>query len=38
MNFTAEYASQTTLTRIPYGWIDKTICGCGLTTVAIENE
>jgi len=33
----AEYAAQF-LTTIPYGYIDKTICGCGLTTVALEND
>ena len=33
----AEYAAQF-LTSIPYGYIDKTICGCGLTTVALENN
>ncbi|MBW8324206.1 MAG: hypothetical protein K0M50_05530 [Prolixibacteraceae bacterium] len=33
----AEYASEV-LKTIPSGYIDKTICGCGLTTVALENE
>lgn len=34
-----EFASQDKqLQKIPYGNIDKTICGCGLTTVAIESE
>lgn len=37
LNFDANYASEV-ISQIPYGWIDKTICGCGLTTVAIENE
>lgn len=37
LNYNANYASEV-LSQIPYGWIDKTICGCGLTTVAIENN
>lgn len=37
LNFTVEYANQI-LSQIPYGYIDKTICGCGLTTVALENN
>lgn len=24
--------------KLPYGYIDKQICGCGATTIAIENE
>lgn len=35
--YDVEYASQV-LDKIPYGYIDKTICGCGLTTVALENS
>lgn len=35
--YNAEYASEV-IDVIPVGYIDKTICGCGLTTVAIENE
>lgn len=37
LKFDAEYASEV-LKEIPYGYIDKTICGCGLTTVALENN
>ena len=37
LRFNAEYASEVIKT-VPAGYIDKTICGCGLTTVAIENE
>lgn len=35
--FDAEYASEV-IEKIPYGYIDKTVCGCGLTTVALEND
>lgn len=35
--YKAEYASEV-METIPYGYIDKTICGCGLTTVALENN
>ncbi len=35
--FDAEYASEV-MKEIPAGYIDKTICGCGLTTVALENN
>lgn len=36
----AEYASQAPElnNRIPYGYVNKTICGCGMTTLAIEND
>lgn len=37
LQFTKEYASEEIKT-IPSGYIDKTICGCGLTTVALENN
>ena len=36
LKFDAEYASEV-MNEIPAGYIDKTICGCGLTTVALEN-
>lgn len=32
-----EYATQA-LKEIPVGYIDKTICGCGMTSVALENN
>jgi hypothetical protein len=32
-----EFANQK-INRIPAGYIDKKICGCGLTTIALENE
>jgi hypothetical protein len=32
-----EYAGES-LTEIPIGFIDKTICGCGFTSVALEND
>lgn len=35
--YKAEYASEV-MGTIPNGYIDKTICGCGLTTVALENN
>src|SRR5690606_19495910 len=35
--YDAEYASQV-MDKIPLGYINKSICGCGLTTVAIENS
>lgn len=35
--YEAEYASEV-LSSIPTGYIDKTVCGCGLTTVALENK
>lgn len=34
--FDAEYASETSLVNIPAGYINKTVCGCGLTSLAIE--
>lgn len=36
INLNVEFASQA-LTEIPTGYIDKTVCGCGFTTIAIEN-
>lgn len=35
-----EYASQAVELngRIPYGYVNKKICGCGLTSLAIEND
>lgn len=35
--YNVEYASQA-LTEIPLGYVDKTVPGCGLTTVALENQ
>ena len=35
--YEAEYASDV-MSTIPHGYIDKTICGCGLTTIALEND
>lgn len=35
-NYDAEFASQV-MDSIPPGYIDKQVCGCGLTTVALEN-
>ena len=39
-NLDVEYAAQAIefSNQIPYGYIDKTVCGCGLTTLAIEND
>lgn len=37
LKFDAEFASEV-MKVIPPGYIDKTICGCGLTTVALEND
>ena len=37
LNYDAEYASEV-MDTIPAGYINKTVCGCGLTTVAIENK
>ena len=37
IKYKAEYASDV-MDTIPYGYVDKTICGCGLTTVALENS
>lgn len=37
--FNTEYVGQTdTIKTIPNGYIDKTICGCGLTSLALENN
>lgn len=36
--FDSEFASQTELTTIPAGYVNKTVCGCGLTSLAIENN
>lgn len=33
-----EFASETDMTCIPAGYINKTVCGCGLTSLAIEKE
>lgn len=35
--YDAEYANEV-MEEIPSGYIDKTVCGCGLTSVALENE
>jgi len=37
INMDVEYANQA-METLPVGYIDKTICGCGFTTVAIENN
>lgn len=37
LNFDTEYASES-MNDIPAGYIDKSICACGMTTVALENE
>lgn len=37
LKFKSEFASQE-IKVLPAGYIDKTICGCGLTTVALEND
>lgn len=37
MNLDTEYASESLL-EIPAGYIDKSICACGMTTVALEND
>lgn len=37
VKFDAEYASEV-MTEIPAGYIDKTVCGVGLTSVALENN
>lgn len=36
--FNVRYASQTNLTQIEPGFINKTACGCGITSLAIEKE
>jgi hypothetical protein len=39
LSYTQEYATQIKeLTHVPYGYVNKTICGCGLTSVALENN
>lgn len=35
--YDAEYANEV-MKEIPPGYIDKTVCGCGLTSVALEND
>ncbi|SHJ88012.1 hypothetical protein SAMN05444280_1372 [Tangfeifania diversioriginum] len=35
--YDAEYANEV-MEEIPPGYIDKTVCGCGLTSVALEND
>jgi hypothetical protein len=37
VKYQAEYASEV-LQTVPKGFIDKTLCGCGLTTVALESN
>ncbi len=37
LKFDAEFASEV-MKEIPPGYIDKTVCGCGLTSVALEND
>ncbi|MBN2660428.1 MAG: DEAD/DEAH box helicase family protein [Tannerellaceae bacterium] len=37
LRYSAEYASEV-MDEIPPGYIDKTVCGCGLTSVALEND
>jgi hypothetical protein len=37
--FDCEYVSQKEgFDKIPFGYIDKTVCGCGLTTLALTND
>ena len=36
-NYDTEYASES-MSIIPSGYIDKSICACGMTTVALEND
>jgi hypothetical protein len=37
--FETEFVNQKDgFTRIPVGYIDKTICGCGVTSIALENN
>lgn len=36
-NYDTEYASES-MSVIPSGYIDKSICACGMTTVALEND
>lgn len=37
LNYDTEYASES-MNDIPAGYIDKSICACGMTTVALEND
>lgn len=38
INVDTEYAGQSdTLTSIPFGYVNKSVCGCGLTSLALEN-
>lgn len=37
LNYDTEYATQS-MTDIPAGYIDKSICACGMTSVALEND
>lgn len=37
LKYNAEFASQI-MSEIPFGYINKTVCGCGLTTLALENK
>lgn len=37
LNYDTEYATQS-MTDIPPGYIDKSICACGMTSVALEND
>jgi hypothetical protein len=37
LRFNADYATDVMM-ELPSGYINKTICGCGLTTVALEND
>src|ERR1035437_10836644 len=36
-NYDTEFASES-MSVIPSGYIDKSICACGMTTVALEND
>jgi hypothetical protein len=37
LNYDTEYATES-MSDIPAGYIDKSICACGLTSVALEND
>lgn len=37
LKYDAEYASEV-MKEIPLGYINKSVCGCGLTTLALENK
>jgi hypothetical protein len=37
LNYDTEYATQS-MTCIPPGYIDKSICACAMTSVALEND